>query len=75
MQIRNVKISDEEFLLERQETLKMWPTGEEVDLEEAIAFHKSLPKSKNCCYKIAEAKQKQEKLLVCDMGYTTLKHK
>jgi methylaspartate mutase epsilon subunit len=35
------------FLDERQKVLSMWPTGKEVDLNEAIIYHKSLPDTKN----------------------------
>ena len=44
---RNKRIDEEEFLKERQAVLSMWPTGKEVDLDEAIAYHKSLPDHKN----------------------------
>ena len=42
------KLIDEEvFSKERQKVLSMWPTGKEVEFEEAIAYHKSLPDHKN----------------------------
>ena len=44
---QNKKIEEKEFLEERQKVLSMWPTGKEVDLEEAFAYHKSLPDHKN----------------------------
>jgi len=44
---RNKRIDQGEFLKERQSVLSMWPTGREVDLDEAIAYHKSLPDHKN----------------------------
>lgn len=44
---RDRRIDEEEFSRERQTVLSMWPTGKEVDLEEAIAYHKSLPLHKN----------------------------
>ena len=31
----------------RQEVLTQWPTGQGVDLEDAFAFHKSLPQKKS----------------------------
>ena len=45
--VRNRKLDEEEFLKERKEVLAMWPTGKEVDLEEAVEFHKKLPDHKN----------------------------
>ena len=44
---RNKRIDEAEFLKERQSVLSMWPTGKDVDLDEAIAYHKSLPDHKN----------------------------
>jgi methylaspartate mutase epsilon subunit len=47
IKIRDKKIDEEEFLKERKGVLSMWPTGKEVDLEEAIEYHKKLPDHKN----------------------------
>jgi len=44
---RNKRIDEAEFLKERQSVLSMWPTGKDVDLDEAIAYHKNLPDHKN----------------------------
>ncbi len=72
MQVSNKKIDEEEFLKERQEVLSQWPTGKEVDLEEAIAFHKSMPPGKNLACKLEEAKAKGESYPVTGMGKATL---
>ena len=37
MDIQNKRLSDGEFAQLRQEVLKQWPTGKDVDLEEAAA--------------------------------------
>ena len=50
----------------------MWPTGKDVDLDEAIAYHKSMPRQKNFVYKLMDARQRGEIPLVSDMGYTTI---
>jgi methylaspartate mutase epsilon subunit len=47
IRVRNKKIDEAEFLKERKEVLSMWPTGKEVNLEEAIEYHKKLPDHKN----------------------------
>ena len=47
IKVRNRKIDEEAFLKERKEVLSMWPTGKEVNLEEAIEYHKKLPDHKN----------------------------
>jgi methylaspartate mutase epsilon subunit len=73
MQVKNQRLTDEEFSKEREEVLAMWPTGKDVDLDEAVAYHKKMPRSKNFVYKLADAREKGEMLLVSDMGYTTIK--
>jgi methylaspartate mutase epsilon subunit len=47
IEVRNKKLEEKEFLNERPQVLAMWPTGAEVDLDEAIAYHKRLPDSKS----------------------------
>lgn len=47
IKIRDKKIDEAEFFKERKAVLSMWPTGKEVDLEEAIDYHKKLPDHKN----------------------------
>ena len=47
MDIQNKRISDEEFAALRAEVLTQWPTGKDVDLEEAVAYRKAMPESRN----------------------------
>jgi methylaspartate mutase epsilon subunit len=63
IKVRNKKIDEKEFLKERQEVLSMWPTGKEVDLEEAIEYHKRLPDHKNFM-KVAERLHREGKTVV-----------
>lgn len=42
---------------ERRRVLAMWPTGEQVRLEEAIAYHLQIPPSRNYAAKIRKACQ------------------
>jgi methylaspartate mutase epsilon subunit len=63
IKVRNKKLDEGEFLKERKEVLSMWPTGKEVDLEEAIEFHKRLPDHKNFG-KVAERLQREGKTVV-----------
>ncbi|HHW15559.1 MAG TPA: methylaspartate mutase subunit E, partial [Firmicutes bacterium] len=53
----NRRWEEEEFLAARSEVLAAWPTGAEVDLEEAVAYHRNLPASKRFveCLRRAEA--------------------
>ena len=46
MDIQNKKIPHEEFLRQRQEVLAQWPTGKDVNLEEAVAYHKAMPENR-----------------------------
>ena len=45
--VRNKKWDEGRFLKERKEVLSTWPTGKEVDFEEAVEYQKSLPEHKN----------------------------
>ncbi|WP_419727340.1 methylaspartate mutase subunit E [Terrisporobacter petrolearius] len=57
VEIRNKKISKEEFNHTREEVLSLWPTGKEVNLEESFEFHKSLPQNKIFSVKLVKAKE------------------
>ena len=56
MTVRNIRWTDEEFQREREKVLSLWPTGKDVDLDEAIAYHKSLPDHKNYAKEVQRAK-------------------
>ena len=58
MDIQNKRISDGEFEALRREVLAQWPTGKDVDLEEAVAYHKAMPASRKFGKKLIEAKRK-----------------
>ncbi|MBC2856483.1 MAG: methylaspartate mutase subunit E [Cetobacterium sp.] len=58
MELKFRKWTEEEFFKIREEVLKQWPTGEEVDLEDAIRYHKSLPDHKNFSKKLIDAKER-----------------
>jgi len=46
LRISNKRIDDELLMRKRREELDKWPTGKEVDFEEAAAYQRSLPDSK-----------------------------
>jgi methylaspartate mutase epsilon subunit len=46
LRVGNKRIDDELLMKKRREELDRWPTGKEVDFEEAVAYQKSLPDSK-----------------------------
>ena len=55
MDIQNKKLSKDEFNKERAEVLNQWPTGKDVDLEEAIAYHKAMPECRKFGKKLLDA--------------------
>ena len=63
MDIQNKRISDGEFAQLRQEVLTQWPTGKDVDLEEAVAYHKSMPASRKFSDKLLKAKAEGKTLV------------
>ncbi len=63
MDIQNKRISDGEFNRLRQEVLTQWPTGKDVDLEEAVAYHKAMPESRNFSKKLLDAKRSKRTLV------------
>ena len=63
MDIQNKRISDGEFARLRQEVLAQWPTGKDVDLQEAVAYHKSMPESRNFSKKLLDAKRDKKTLV------------
>ncbi len=57
MDIQNKRISDGEFERIRQEVLTQWPTGKDVNFEEAVEYHKSMPESRKFSKKLLDAKR------------------
>lgn len=57
MTVRNTRLTDEEFFQERKKVLAMWPTGKDVDLDEAVEYHHRMAETKNYVLKLQEAKQ------------------
>ncbi len=46
LRVQNKRIDDDLLMKKRREALDVWPTGKEVDFDEAVAYQKSLPDSK-----------------------------
>ena len=42
--LKNVRLDDDKFMKMREEVLATWPTGAEVDIDEAINYHQKLIK-------------------------------
>ena len=67
--VLNQRLSDEEFLEERKEVLKKWPTGAEIELNEAVSYQKSLIPHKNAVCRIEKALKDGEILVESRGGY------
>ena len=63
MEISNKKIPEGEFMDMRREVLNQWSTGREVDLDEAVEYHKSLPENKVFTAKLNAAKAEHRTLV------------
>ena len=63
MDIQNKRIPDEEFLALRNEVLAQWPTGKDVNLEEAVQYHKAQDESRIFSKKLLKAKQEKKTLV------------
>ena len=63
MDIRNKKIPEGEFMELRQEVLSQWPTGKDVSLEEAVAYHKAMPDCRRFSEKLLAAKRSKRTLV------------
>jgi len=56
MDLQNKKLSEEEFFKTREEILTHWPTGKDVDLQDAVDYLKKVPDEKNFAKKLRKAK-------------------
>lgn len=57
MELKNIKMSEDEFYKIREEVLKQWPTGKGINLEESIAYQKKIPAHKSFPAKLRHAKE------------------
>jgi methylaspartate mutase epsilon subunit len=57
IRVKQERIDDDTFAKMREKELSAWPTGKEVDLDEAIEYHKKMPDSKNFTKALAKYKE------------------
>lgn len=64
--VKNKKLTEQEFLREREEVLATWKTGKDyhLDFEDSVPFLKSIPEEKNFAQKLAKAKRENARTLV-----------
>lgn len=72
--LQNKKLSDETFYEIQKEVLQQWPTGKDVNFENAVAFHKGYPESKIFAKKLKEAKQAGRTLIQPRAGVALPEH-
>ena len=72
MTLSAAAIPADDFAAMRAENLARWPTGAEVDLEEAVEFHKSLPEHKQLGWVMRQAVREGRCLTQPRGGFGTL---
>ena len=63
IEIKNKKWSDDLFYKTQKEVLATWETGKDVNFQEAVDYHKSLPESKIFSAKLNKAKAEKKTLI------------
>ena len=63
MEMQNRKLSMDEFTKQREFVLTQWPTGAEVNLDDAFAYQQSIPEAKRFASKLRAA-HKQGRTLI-----------
>ena len=63
MELQNKRMTNDEFYTLQKEILTQWPTGADVDFDNAIEFHKSQPDHKNFSKKLIKAKEEGKTLV------------
>ncbi len=63
MEVQNRKITEEAFAAERQTVLTQWPTGAEVDPQEALRYQEAIAQSKRFAPAMAKAKKERRTLI------------
>jgi methylaspartate mutase epsilon subunit len=62
MELKNKKWTHDEFNAIRQEILTQWPTGKEVNFEEAVKYHENIPAKRHFAKRLVKAKKNGETL-------------
>jgi methylaspartate mutase epsilon subunit len=70
---KNKKLSDDEFYSIQKDVLQQWPTGKDVDFDDAVKYHKALPESKIFGKKLLKAKNEGVTLIQPRAGVALVK--
>ena len=57
MELKNEKMTMDAFLREREDVVRTWPTGQDVDFEEGVRYQLALPESKRFSSALAAAER------------------
>lgn len=57
MSLQNKRLTDEQFYKLREEVLRQWPTGKQVNLEEAFEYHRHLGENRSFSKLMVKAKE------------------
>ena len=63
MEIRNKRLTVDEFMKQRADVLAQWPTGKDVDLDEAFAYQRAIPAGKRFSQKLRKAQAERRTLI------------
>lgn len=66
------RLPEEVFLEERKKVLTFWPTGKDVDIDDAFAYHKDLPGKKNVVTVLDRAAKEGRTLVQPRAGVTLI---
>ncbi len=72
MDVKDERWSEVEFLSQRAQVLSEWPTGQEVDLDEAVSYHRALPDNKVQAKQLARAKSESNIVILPQLGQARL---
>ena len=73
MELQNKKLTNDEFYSQQKEVLAQWPTGADVDFDESVKFHQSLPENKVFGKKLLKAKKEGKTLIQPRAGVALVK--
>jgi methylaspartate mutase epsilon subunit len=68
MDVSDRRWEEDYFLAQRAGVLKEWPTGNEVDLGEALQYHKALPDHRGQAKRVARAKAESGIMILPQLG-------
>ena len=63
MDIQTKRLTEDAFYKEREKVLAQWHTGKDVNLEEAVAYHKAMPECRKFSKKLLDAKRDRRTLI------------